>query len=98
MHGIDVVEHAAAQGSGFATVPASQLTAEERQCVRRNMTFTAQQARRAANTLYEDCGGSGLLESSILQQLWRDANGAAAHHGLTWDWQGDAWTKAMLGL
>src|ERR1035438_1686029 len=24
MHGIDVVEHAAAQGSGFATVPASQ--------------------------------------------------------------------------
>jgi hypothetical protein len=82
----------------FGTTPARDVTAEQRMRIRRNMPFTAQQARRAANILYEECGGSGLVESSILQQLWRDANGAAAHRSLTWDWQGDVWTKAALGL
>ncbi len=80
----------------YATTPAKDVTTEERQRLRRNMAFTAQAARRAANELFEECGGSGLLETSILQQLWRDTNGAAAHHGLTWDWQGDAWSKAAV--
>jgi hypothetical protein len=30
--------------------------------------------------------------------MWRDVNGAAAHHGLTWDWQAVSWTKTRLGL
>jgi alkylation response protein AidB-like acyl-CoA dehydrogenase len=82
----------------YATVPAKDVSTEERQRLRRNSAFTAQHARRAANVLFEECGGSGLLETSILQQLWRDTNGAAAHHGLTWDWQADAWSKAALEL
>lgn len=82
----------------FGTAPASKVTDEQRKRINRNITFTAQQARRAANTLYEEGGGSGLVDSSIQQQLWRDANGAAAHRALTWDWQGDAWPKAFLGI
>jgi alkylation response protein AidB-like acyl-CoA dehydrogenase len=82
----------------FARVPAKDVTVEERQRLRRNSTFTAQQARRAANLLFEEAGGGGLLESSPIQRIWRDTNGAAAHHGLTWDWQGDSWTRAGLGL
>ena len=60
--------------------------------------YAAQQSRQAANTVYEECGGSGLAESSDLQRIWRDANAAAAHHGLTWDWQADQWTRASFGL
>ncbi len=82
----------------YATIPAKDVTVEERQRLRRNSAFTAQHARRAANVLFEEAGGSGLLESSLLQQLWRDTNAAAAHHGLTWDWQGNSWAKAALGL
>jgi hypothetical protein len=82
----------------YGTAPAKGITEEQRKRVHRNMTFTAQQARRAANTLYEEGGGSGLVESSIQQQLWRDVNGASAHRALTWDWQGDAWPKAALGI
>jgi 3-hydroxy-9,10-secoandrosta-1,3,5(10)-triene-9,17-dione monooxygenase len=48
--------------------------------------------------LYEECGGSGLYESSDLQRLWRDTAAASAHHGLTWDWHAVAWSKAILGL
>jgi alkylation response protein AidB-like acyl-CoA dehydrogenase len=82
----------------FACLPAKDLSEEQGQRVRRNMTFTAQQARRAVNAIWEECGGGGLSETSPLQQFWRDSNAAAAHHGLTWDWQSDAWTKAALGL
>ena len=42
--------------------------------------------------------GGGLAESSNLQRIWRDTNAAAAHHGLTWDWQADQWTRASFGL
>jgi alkylation response protein AidB-like acyl-CoA dehydrogenase len=82
----------------FSCLPAKDLSEEQGQRIRRDMTFTAQQARRAVNAIWEECGGGGLSESSPLQQFWRDSNAAAAHHGLTWDWQGDAWTKAALGL
>jgi 3-hydroxy-9,10-secoandrosta-1,3,5(10)-triene-9,17-dione monooxygenase len=82
----------------FGTAPAKTVTEEQRKRLHRNMTFTAQQARRAANTLYEEGGGSGLVENSIQQQLWRDTNGASAHRALTWDWQADAWPKAVLGI
>ena len=54
--------------------------------------------RKTVNMLYEECGGSGLFESSDFQRLWRDTNAASAHHGLTWDWHAVAWTKSQLGL
>ena len=84
--------------SHFACAPAKGISPVEMEKMRRDMTFTAQQARRAANRLYEECGGSGLNEGSLLQQFWRDTNAAAAHRGLTWDWQADSWTRASVGL
>jgi 3-hydroxy-9,10-secoandrosta-1,3,5(10)-triene-9,17-dione monooxygenase len=82
----------------FSRVPAAEVGPEGRAKCRRDTAFTAQQARKAANTIFEEGGGGGLLESSELQRIWRDANAAAAHHGLTWDWQADAWTRTTLGL
>jgi alkylation response protein AidB-like acyl-CoA dehydrogenase len=82
----------------FACAPAHEVSVLDVERMRRDMTFTAQEARRAANRLYEECGGGGLSETSLLQQFWRDTNAAAAHRGLTWDWQGDSWTKAAIGL
>jgi 3-hydroxy-9,10-secoandrosta-1,3,5(10)-triene-9,17-dione monooxygenase len=81
----------------FARVPAAKVSAQGRAKCRRDQAFTAQQARRAVNAIYEECGGTGLLESSQQQRIWRDANAAAAHRGLTWDWQADEWTRASLG-
>jgi 3-hydroxy-9,10-secoandrosta-1,3,5(10)-triene-9,17-dione monooxygenase len=82
----------------FNRVPANDVSAEDRAKCRRDQAFTAQTARKAVNTLYEECGGSGLFDSSEFQRFWRDTNAAAAHHGLTWDWLAVAWTKSMLGL
>jgi alkylation response protein AidB-like acyl-CoA dehydrogenase len=76
----------------------AQVGAEDRAKCRRDQAFTAQTARKAIDMLYEECGGSGLFDSSDLQRLWRDTNAAAAHHGLTWDWQAVAWTKTILGI
>jgi 3-hydroxy-9,10-secoandrosta-1,3,5(10)-triene-9,17-dione monooxygenase len=78
--------------------PVSQVPVEEDMRLRRDTTFTAQQARRAANVLYEESGGSSLSEQSLLQLFWRDTNAAAAHRGLMWDWQSEMWAKAALGL
>jgi 3-hydroxy-9,10-secoandrosta-1,3,5(10)-triene-9,17-dione monooxygenase len=80
----------------YSTVPARNVSQEARGRCRRDQAFTAQMARRAVNTLYEECGGTGLLESSDLQRLWRDANAAAAHRGLTWDWLAQDWPLAVL--
>jgi alkylation response protein AidB-like acyl-CoA dehydrogenase len=82
----------------WAVVAATQVGPQERSKCRRDQAFTAQTARKAINTLYEECGGSGLFESSDFQRLWRDVNAAAAHHGLTWDWVAVAWTRTALGL
>jgi len=80
----------------FSSVPADQVSEVDRARCRRNQTFTAQSVRRVVNGLYEECGGTGLLESSDLQRTWRDVNAAAAHRGLTWDWQAEAWPKALF--
>jgi alkylation response protein AidB-like acyl-CoA dehydrogenase len=82
----------------YSRVPAGQVGPDGRAKCRRDYAYAAQQARKAANTIYEECGGGGLAESSDLQRIWRDANAAAAHHGLTWDWQADLWTRAAFGL
>ena len=72
----------------------SRSTSEDRAKCRRDQAFTAQTCRKTVNMLYEECGGSGLFESSDFQRFWRDTNAAAAHHGLTWDWHAVAWTKS----
>ena len=82
----------------LACLPAARIGAEERAKCRRDQAYTAQAARKSVNTLYEECGGSALFESSDLQRLWRDVNAAAAHRGLAWDWVAVSWTKTMLGL
>jgi alkylation response protein AidB-like acyl-CoA dehydrogenase len=82
----------------FARVPAKDVSQEDRAKCRRDQAFTAQAARKAINTLYEECGGGALFESSDFQRLWRDVNAAAAHRGLSWDWIAVGWTKTMLGL
>jgi 3-hydroxy-9,10-secoandrosta-1,3,5(10)-triene-9,17-dione monooxygenase len=82
----------------YACLPAREVDPLVRAKLRRDQAFAAQTARKVSSFLYEECGGGGLYEKSDLQRLWRDANAAAAHHGLTWDWIGVAWTKAILGL
>lgn len=82
----------------YARVPAREVGRDVRAKCRRDQAFTAQTARRAVNTLYEECGGSALFESSDLQRFWRDANGAAAHRGLTGDWIYAGWAKTLLGV
>jgi 3-hydroxy-9,10-secoandrosta-1,3,5(10)-triene-9,17-dione monooxygenase len=82
----------------YSRLPAAAVGPDGRAKCRRDYAYAAQQSRKAANTVYEECGGSGLAESSDLQRIWRDANAAAAHHGLTWDWQADLWTRAAFGL
>jgi alkylation response protein AidB-like acyl-CoA dehydrogenase len=87
-----------ANATRLSAVPAATVGAEPRAKCRRDQAYAAQQARQAANTIFEEGGGSGLVETSDLQRIWRDANAAAAHHGLTWDWQADAWTRSSFGL
>src|SRR5262249_31551980 len=82
----------------FARVPARDVSEKDRAKCRRDQAFTAQVARKAINTLYEECGGTALFENSDFQRLWRDVNAAAAHRGLAWDWIAVGWTKTMLGL
>jgi 3-hydroxy-9,10-secoandrosta-1,3,5(10)-triene-9,17-dione monooxygenase len=82
----------------FSRVPAATVSPEGTAKCRRDNAFAAQQSRKAVNTVYEECGGTGLGEGSQLQRIWRDANAAAAHRGLTWDWQADQWPRAAFGL
>jgi 3-hydroxy-9,10-secoandrosta-1,3,5(10)-triene-9,17-dione monooxygenase len=82
----------------FARVPAREVGKDVRARCRRDQAFTAQTARKAVNTLYEEAGGSGLYESSDLQRLWRDTNAAAAHRGLTADWILTGTTKSLIGV
>jgi alkylation response protein AidB-like acyl-CoA dehydrogenase len=82
----------------LACLPAMEVGSEDRAKCRRDQAFTAQTCRKAINFLYEECGGSGLFDSSDFQRYWRDTTAASAHHGLTWDWHAVAWTKSTLGL
>jgi len=82
----------------YARVPAADVGRDARAKCRRDMAFTAQTARKAVNALYEECGGSGLYESSDLQRLWRDTNAAAAHNGLTNDWIAVGSVKTAIGV
>ena len=70
----------------------------DRTRVRRDTSFVAQSCRQAVNELFEASGGSALFETSDMQRLWRDANAAAAHHGLTWDIRGLEYGRVLMGL
>jgi alkylation response protein AidB-like acyl-CoA dehydrogenase len=96
---VDAVHAVSLQNaSRYRCLPAAEVDSQDRAKCRRDQAFTAQACRKSINMLYEECGGSGLFESSDFQRLWRDTNAAAAHHGLTWDWHSAAWTKSLLGL
>ncbi len=82
----------------FSRTPAGAVSRESRARCRRDMAFTAQAARKAVNLLYEECGGSGLYEGSVLQRLWRDTNAAAAHNALTMDWIAVGDARTVLDL
>ena len=82
----------------YSRIPARQVSSEERAKCGRDQAFTAQTCRKVANYLYEEGGGTGLYEKSDMQRFWRDTNGAAAHHGLTWDWHAVLYARTMLGL
>ena len=82
----------------FARIPAREVGRDIRGRCRRDQAFTAQTARKAVNTLYEECGGGSLFESSPLQRLWRDTNAAAAHAGLRADVLLAGYAKTVLDL
>ncbi len=79
-------------------MPAHEATALDRARCRRDVSFATQLCREAVNSLYEASGGSGVYLKSDLQRLWRDANVAAAHHGLMWDFHGLAYGRLASGL
>jgi 3-hydroxy-9,10-secoandrosta-1,3,5(10)-triene-9,17-dione monooxygenase len=78
--------------------PAGELAELDRVRCRRDASYSAQLCRRAVNDLFEASGGSSLYDSSDIQRLWRDANAAAAHHGLAWDVRGLEFGRVMMGL
>jgi len=82
----------------YCFAPATRFDDLDRAKCRRDTSFAAQLCRRAVNDLFESSGGSSLFESSDMQRLWRDANAAAAHHGLMWDIRGTEFARVLMGL
>jgi 3-hydroxy-9,10-secoandrosta-1,3,5(10)-triene-9,17-dione monooxygenase len=82
----------------YCFAPAGRFTDLDRAKCRRDTSYAAQLCRRAVNDLFESSGGSSLFESSDMQRLWRDANAAAAHHGLMWDIRGTEYARVLMGL
>jgi 3-hydroxy-9,10-secoandrosta-1,3,5(10)-triene-9,17-dione monooxygenase len=82
----------------YSAAPSQSVPMLQRMALMRDQAYGAQTSRRVVNTLWEEGGGSNLFDSSELQRFWRDTNAAAAHHGLTWDWQSIAWSKVALGV
>jgi 3-hydroxy-9,10-secoandrosta-1,3,5(10)-triene-9,17-dione monooxygenase len=82
----------------FCFTDASNFNDLDKTRCRRDTSYAAQLCRRAVNELFEASGGSALYESSDMQRLWRDANAAAAHHGLTWDIRGLEYGRVAMGL
>jgi len=82
----------------FCFAPAAEFDDIDRARCRRDTAYSAQKCRRAVNTLFESSGGSSLYETSDIQRLWRDANAAAAHHGLTWAIRSNEYGRVLVGL
>jgi len=82
----------------FCTLNAREATALDRAQCRRDVSFATQMCRKAVNSIYEAAGGSSVYMKNDLQRIWRDANVAAAHHGLMWDFHGLAYGRLVVGL
>ena len=68
------------------------------QQIPRNWAYAAQTARHQANRIFEVSGGSALYDGSVMQQLFRDLNGAAQHFAFTWDRAMVSYGRALAGL
>ena len=82
----------------FCNMPAAEATPLDRAKCRRDVAYSTQLCRAAANSLFEAAGGSNVYESRDMARLWRDSNVAAAHHGLMWDVHGLSYGRAVAGL
>ncbi len=77
---------------------AQSLTALEWSRIPRDWAYSAQTARRAANSVFEAAGGTSIYNASDLQRIWRDVNSAAQHFAFTWDSSLTAFGRQALGL
>ncbi|CAB3795562.1 acyl-CoA dehydrogenase family protein [Paraburkholderia fynbosensis] len=77
---------------------AQSLTALEWSRIPRDWAYSAQTARRAANSVFEAAGGTSIYNASDLQRIWRDVNSAAQHFAFTWDSALTAFGRQALGL
>jgi 3-hydroxy-9,10-secoandrosta-1,3,5(10)-triene-9,17-dione monooxygenase len=64
----------------------------------RNWAWAVQQARHAANRIFEASGGTAIYDDQKIQQLFRDINAAAQHFAFTWDRAMTAYGRAATGL
>ncbi|MEM5438735.1 acyl-CoA dehydrogenase family protein [Paraburkholderia diazotrophica] len=77
---------------------AESLTALEWSRIPRDWAYSAQTARRAANSVFEAAGGTSIYNASELQRIWRDVNSAAQHFAFTWDSALTTFGRHALGL
>lgn len=65
---------------------------------RRNLAAAPQQARTAANRLFEGSGGSAIYHDLGMERMMRDVNAGAAHYAFTDDNAAPNFGRALLGL
>lgn len=65
---------------------------------RRDLAAAPQKARKAANSLFEATGGSGIYDKSAIGRMMRDVNSGAAHYAFTDDVSGPNYGRALCGL
>jgi 3-hydroxy-9,10-secoandrosta-1,3,5(10)-triene-9,17-dione monooxygenase len=82
----------------FCTMRAADASALDRAQCRRDVAFATKMCRNAVNSLFEAAGGSAVYLRNDMQRIWRDANVAAAHHGLSWDIHGLSYGRLAAGL
>ncbi|MBN9491838.1 hypothetical protein J0H33_00620 [bacterium] len=73
----------------------AKLTAMDGNRILRNWAYAVQNAREAANALFDVAGGSQIYDSSRLQAYWRDTNAGAQHYAFSW---GNAMKKYGLSM
>ncbi len=82
----------------FCNMRAAEASPLDKAQCRRDVAFATQMCRNAVNSLFEAAGGSSVYMRSDMQRIWRDANVAAAHHGLSWDIHGLSYGRIAAGL
>lgn len=66
--------------------------------IKRNCSYVASLAKRAAMRLTEAMGAGGVSETHPVQMSFADTLAGAAHRALNWDVNGTAYGKALFGL